>query len=103
MWCNEINWGDEKEVYWSIARTNIQNLNTSWFTMLNSFQFVQESYQVYLPPCFDESGYNHFELRNYERGYQLKDGNTIVFEKGERAPQYDKVIDWLRNLLGTNN
>jgi len=102
MWWNEINWGDEKEVYWSIARTNIQNLNTSWFTMLNSFQFVQESYQVYLPPCFDESGYNHFELRNYERGYDLKRSNgSYVFRKGERAPQYDKIYEWLDTLFNT--
>lgn len=47
----------------------------------------------------DEGGFNHFELRNYERGYQLKDGNTIVFNKGDRAPQYDKIAVWLRDLL----
>lgn len=47
----------------------------------------------------DEGGFNHFELRNYERGYQLKDGNTIVFEKGERSPQYGKIYEWLDLLF----
>jgi hypothetical protein len=49
----------------------------------------------------DEGGFNHFELRNYERGYQLKKNGNIVFDVGDRAPQYDKIIDWLDALFNT--
>ncbi len=49
----------------------------------------------------DEGGFNHFELRNYERGYQLKKNGNIVFDVGDRAPQYDKIVDWLDALFNT--
>ncbi len=58
----------------------------------------------YFDDLGEDGGYNHFELRNYERGYDLKraDG-TFVFNKGDRADQYDKISEWLRALLGNNN
>lgn len=54
----------------------------------------------YFDDVAEDGGYNHFELRNYERGYDLKrNDGSFVFQKGERAPQYDKIYQWLYDLF----
>ena len=54
----------------------------------------------YFDDLGDDGGYNHFELRNYERGYNLKRANgSYIFKKGDRSKQYLKIIDWLGGLF----
>tara|TARA_R110002124_G_scaffold252177_3_gene417421 strand:- start:1118 stop:2635 length:1518 start_codon:yes stop_codon:yes gene_type:complete len=44
----------------------------------------------------DVGGYNHFELRNYSRAYELKDKNeNIGFLKGSKNPAMERVEDWI--------
>ena len=41
-------------------------------------------------------GYNHFELRNHKRAYELKDKNeNIGFLKGSKNPAMERVEDWI--------
>jgi hypothetical protein len=62
--------------------------------------FDNDPNNSYFSDLGEDGGYNHFELRNYERGYDLKraDG-TYVFKKGDRADQYDKIYQWLDLLF----
>ena len=54
----------------------------------------------YFDDLGDDGGYNHFELRNYERGYDLKRSNgSYVFRKGDRAKQYNEIVTWLRAIM----
>lgn len=171
-----FNLARERRETWKDASTEVQNIDSYWGELIDSYRIEEYNYQEFIPPCEDderpgpmfdiqiptesscspdpngewrtrtayikhaaksdgvvnihsalwsaddgfndlnnsyypdvllnengddEGGFNHFELRNYERGYQLKDGNTIVFEKGDRAPQYDKIVDWLDILFNT--
>ena len=58
----------------------------------------------YFDDVDEDGGYNHFELRNYERAYDLKAENgSYLFRKGDRAPQYDKIYVWLDNLFKNSN
>lgn len=58
----------------------------------------------YFDDVAEDGGYNHFELRNYERAYDLKAKNgSYLFRKGDRAPQYDKIVDWLKTLFSNSN
>ena len=53
-------------------------------------QFDNDTFEVdsYFDDGYEYGGYNHFELRNYERGYDLKRNDGLVIQKGERAPQF---------------
>ena len=47
----------------------------------------------------DVGGYNHFELRNHKRAYELKDKNeNIGFLKGSKNPAMEEVENWVRSL-----
>lgn len=66
--------------------------------------FDNDPNNSYFSDLGDEGGYNHFELRNYERSYDLKRANgSYVFQKGDRADQYDTIVAWLGDLFDEAN
>ncbi len=76
----------------------VVNIHSALWSSDDSFD--NDPNNSYFSDLGEDGGYNHFELRNYERGYDLKraDG-TYVFEKGDRADQYDKIYQWLDLLF----
>ena len=79
----------------------ISNLSACWSA---DDQFDNDPNNSYFDDVAEDGGYNHFELRNYERGYDLKrNDGSFVFQKGDRAPQYDKIVDWLKTLFSNSN
>lgn len=58
-----------------------------------------DSHNEYFADTGEDGGYNHFELRNYERGYDLERSNgTYVFRKGQIAPQFEFMREWVNDL-----
>lgn len=55
---------------------------------------------VNITPRGDDGGYNHFELRNYERAYTLKENGQVVFSEGNPNPAMEEAEDWLKGLFG---
>jgi pimeloyl-ACP methyl ester carboxylesterase len=53
----------------------------------------------YFDDLGEEGGYNHFELRNYKRGYDLeRSDGSYVFRKGDIAPQFVFMRAWISDL-----
>ena len=55
--------------------------------------FDNDPNNSYFSDLGDEGGYNHFELRNYERLYTLPG----VFNKGDRNPPMEELQKWIDN------
>lgn len=47
----------------------------------------------------DEGGYNHFELRNYERAYKLEENGQVVFSIGDENESMKEAKEWLQQVL----
>ena len=74
----------------------VSNLSARW----SADDQLDGNENSYFDDVDEDGGYNHFELRNYERAYDLKAENgSYLVRKGDRAPQYDKIVDWLRDLF----
>ncbi len=79
----------------------VSNLSARWSA---DDQLDNDPNNSYFDDVDEDGGYNHFELRNYERAYDLKAKNgSYLFRKGDRAPQYDKIYVWLDNLFKNSN
>ena len=78
----------------------VSNLRARW----SADDQLDDNENSYFDDMDEDGGYNHFELRNYERAYDLKAENgSYLFRKGDRAPQYDKIVDWLKTLFSNSN
>ena len=61
-----------------------------------------DDYNQYNSDIPHDGGYNHFELRNLERAYDLKDnGSDKGFSKGDLNPAMGRVKIWLIDKFGT--
>ena len=74
----------------------VVNIHSALWSADDAFDDLNNEY-------FDDSGeaggYNHFELRNYKRGYDLeRSDGTFVFRKGHIAPQFEFMRDWVELL-----
>jgi hypothetical protein len=59
-----------------------------------------DDYNQYNSDVPHDGGYNHFELRNLERAYDLKDnGSAKGFSEGDLNPSMDNVKTWLKDLF----
>jgi hypothetical protein len=74
----------------------VVNIQSALWSSDDSFD--NDPNNSYFSDLGEDGGYNHFELRNYERGYDLKraDG-TYVFEKGDRNPTMEELQKWIDN------
>ncbi|MCP9292254.1 hypothetical protein [Gracilimonas sediminicola] len=78
---------------------------SDWVVNINSVVWsegdnLESTHNFYMNDTDEDGGYNHFELRNYDRAYTLKrsDG-SIVFAKGSENPAMKRTETWLSDLL----
>lgn len=51
----------------------------------------------------DVGGYNHFELRNHKRAYELRGNNGIIgFLKNDPNPAMERVENWVKDDFGNS-